>query len=94
MFLRLEMSLDLEQLVICYPKQVALLQTIPETSSIASETKFLLGHKPAMTSNLDKGFNKEEMETLGKYGPSPPSEILEDHVNDEIDDHIDEYDAE
>ena len=45
--------------------------------------------KAPLSANLDKSFNKDELETLIKQGYAPPSQIMEDQINDEID--IDEY---
>ena len=45
-----------------------------------------------MKANLDKGFDQDGMETLIKLGFAPPTQILQDHVNKEIDVLV--YDAE
>lgn len=60
-----------------------LLDKIPAQEQLAVEPK-----SPLLV-NLDKGFHKNEMETLIKQGYAPPSQIMEDQINDEID--IDEY---
>lgn len=60
-----------------------LLDKIPAQEQLAIEPK-----SPLLV-NLDKGFHKNEMETLIKQGYAPPSQIMEDQINDEID--IDEY---
>ena len=51
----------------------------------APEPQLGIDSKPALKSNLDKGFNKDEIETLIKQGFAPPLQIMEDHINDEID---------
>ena len=56
----------------------------------ALEPQQAIGSKPALISNLDKGFNKDEVETLTKQGFAPPSQIMEEHSNDEVD--LEEYD--
>lgn len=45
-----------------------------------------------MQFNMDKGFDKNEIETLIKRGFAPPSKILQDHVSKKLD--IYEYNAE
>lgn len=46
---------------------LGLLDKIPEPEQLA------IGSKQPLTSNLDKGFNKDETETLIKQGFAPPS---------------------
>ena len=59
-----------------------LLNQLPETTQ---STKSPIGYKPAMMkSDLDKGFDKDEIETLMKYNLPPPSQILQAHINKKL----------
>ena len=46
--------------------------------------------KPKFKSNIDSGFDKDEIQTLTKYGLYPPSDVLKASMNGTLD--IDEYD--
>ena len=72
-----------------------LYQKLPETS--AQDTKLPIDYKPAMMpesppksppkykSDLDKGFDPAEIVTLTKYELYPPSDLLYDVKNEELD---------
>ena len=68
-----------------------LYQQLPETS--AQDTKLPIDYKPAMMpesppiykSDLDKGFNTDEIITLTKYKLYPPSDVLKGVQNEELD---------
>ena len=46
--------------------------------------------KPGLKSNIDEGFDLDEIEKLTKYGFYPPSKVLQASIDEELD--IDEYD--
>ena len=68
-----------------------LYQQLPETS--AQDTKLPIDYKPAMMpesppkykSDLDKGFNPDEITTLIKHELYPPSDLLKGVQNKEVD---------
>ena len=68
-----------------------LYQQLPETKT--QETKLPIDYKPAMMpesppkykSDLDKGFNTDEIITLTKYKLAPPSDVLKGVQNENID---------
>ena len=68
-----------------------LYQQLPET--LAQDTKLPIDYKPAMMSesppiyksDLDKGFNTDEIITLTKYKLSPPSDVLKGVQNKDVD---------
>ena len=70
---------------------LVLYQQLPETS--AQDTKLPIDYKPAMMSesspiyksDLDKGFNTDEIKTLTKYKLAPPSDVLKGVQNENID---------
>ena len=47
--------------------------------------------KPKFKSNIDSGFEKDEIQTLTKYGLYPPSDVLKASIDGTLD--IDEYDV-
>jgi len=60
-------------------KILFLLNQLPEATS--QSTKLPIGYKPEMMkSDLDKEFNKNEMETLIQQGLGPPSQVLQYHI--------------
>ena len=68
-----------------------LYQQLPETS--AQDTKLPIDYKPAMMpesppkykSDLDKGFNPDEIITLTKYKLYPPSDVMKGVQNNKLD---------
>ena len=46
--------------------------------------------KPGLKSNIDEGFDLDEIEKLTKYGFYPPSQVLQASIDEKLD--IDEYD--
>ena len=67
----------------------------PETQPQSPEAKLLIGYKPSMSpdfaSNLDAGFDDDEVEKLMQYDLAPPSSVLQSSMKGDID--IKDYDA-
>ena len=70
-----------------------MLQQLPDVQP--QTTKLPIDYKPAMMepkfkSDIDTGFDKDEIQKLMKYGLYPPSDVLKASINGSLD--IDEYD--
>ena len=73
-------------------EDIILYQQLPETSR-QDPTKLPIDYKPVMMSespptyksNLDKGFNRDEIETLMYYNIPTPSDLLKSVKNKEVD---------
>ena len=75
-------------------KDLTMLQQLPDVPQLQT-TKLPIDYKPAMIepefkSDMDTGFDKDEIQKLMKYGLSPPSDVLKASINGFLD--IDEYD--
>lgn len=66
--------------------------TLGLLDKIAAPEQLAMEPKTPLMANLDKGFNKNERESLMKQGYAPQSQVMEDHINDEVD--LDEYNSE
>ena len=79
-----ELKSGLEDLII--------LQQLPEpqqTTTLPIDYKPEM-MKPGFKSNIDEGFDLDEIEKLTKYGFYPPSQVLQASIDEKLD--IDEYD--
>ena len=70
-----------------------MLQQLPDVQP--QTTKLPIDYKPAMMepefkSDMDTGFDKDEIQKLMKYGLYPPSDVLKASIDGSLD--IDEYD--
>ena len=75
-------------------EDLAMLQQLPDVPQ-PQTTKMPIDYKPAMMepklkSDIDTGFDKDEIQKLIKYGLSPPSDVLKASIDGFLD--IDEYD--
>ena len=73
-------------------EDLTMLQQLPD---VPQTTKLPIDYKPAMMepefkSNIDTGFDKDEIQKLMKYGLFPPSDVLKASIDGSLD--IDEYD--
>ena len=74
-------------------EDLTILQQLPDEQP--QTTKLPIDYKPAMMepkfkSDIDTGFDKDEIQKLMKYGFHPPSDVLKASINGSQD--IDEYD--
>ena len=74
-------------------EDLLILQQLPDEQP--QTTKLPIDYKPAMMepkikSDIDTGFDKDEIQKLMKYGLSPPSDVLKASIDGSLD--IDEYD--
>ena len=74
-------------------EDLAILQQLPDEQP--QTTKLPIDYKPAMMepkikSDIDTGFDKDEIQKLMKYGLYPPSDVLKASIDGSLD--IDEYD--
>ena len=75
-------------------EDLIMLQQLPDVPQ-PQTTKLPIDYKPAMMepkfkSDINTGFNKDEIQKLINYGLSPPSNVLKASINGSLD--IDEYD--
>ena len=75
-------------------EDLTMLQQLPDVPQ-PQTTKLPIDYKPAMMepkfkSDINAGFNKDEIQKLINYGLSPPSDILKASIDGSLD--IDEYD--
>ena len=73
-------------------EDLLILQQLPDEQP--QTTKLPIDYKPAMMepkikSDIDTGFDKDEIQKLMKYGLSPPSDVLKASIDGSLD--IDEY---
>ena len=75
-------------------EDLTMLQQLPDVPQ-PQTTKLPIDYKPAMMepkfkSDINTGFNKDEIQKLINYGLSPPSDVLKASIDGSLD--IDEYD--
>ena len=76
-------------------EDIAMLTYQPETQLQSPEAKLPIGYKPTMSpdfaSNLDAGFDVDDIQKLIQYDLAPPSSVLQASMQGDID--INDYDA-
>ena len=76
-------------------QDLVMLQQLPDVPQPQTTAPLPIDYKPAMMepkfkSDIDTGFNKDEIQKLMNYGLSPPSDVLKASIDGSLD--IDEYD--
>ena len=76
-------------------EDIAMLTYQPETQPQSPESKLRIGYKPLMSpdfaSNLDAGFDDDEVQKLMQFNLSAPSSVLQSSMKGDID--INDYDV-